>query len=88
MLTHFSLFSGIGGMIWQPSGQGLQRLDKLNGLIIPQRYWKSIGLMCRDGGIYELTYDKFVERTGLRTVDLISGGFPCQPFSVAGKQKR
>ena len=49
-----------------------------------ERHWPAVP---RWRDIRTLTGSDFFARTGRRTVDVISGGFPCQPFSVAGKQK-
>ena len=35
----------------------------------------------------ELTYEDIKERTGVDGIDIITCSYPCQPFSVAGKQK-
>lgn len=79
-LTHGSLFSGIGGFELGAEMAGIDTLwnceiEKFQGEILKTRF------------PHAERFTDITKTTGLRYVDIISGGFPCQDISVAGKRE-
>jgi len=87
-LTHLSLFSGIGGLDLAAEWAGFETVGQCEWADYPtkvlEKHWPDVP---RWRDVHDLTAADFTARTGLETVDCISGGFPCQPHSVAGKRK-
>ena len=81
------LFSGIGGFSLGLERAGFEtvafcEIDKYCRLVL-QKHWKDIKIY---SDVREIKKER-LEADGIPSPDVITGGFPCQPFSVAGRQK-
>lgn len=86
-LTHFSLFSGIGGIDLAAEWAGFRTAGFVEQADYPvkvlQRHWPGVPIW-RD--VRDVTAES-VRAAGIGPITLVSGGFPCQPFSLAGRRE-
>ena len=81
------LFSGIGGFSYGLERIGFKtvafcEMDKYCKLVL-QKHWKGVNIY---NDVKEITKER-LEADGVELPEIITGGFPCQPFSIAGARK-
>jgi DNA (cytosine-5)-methyltransferase 1 len=88
MLKHLDLFSGIGGFSLGLESAGLVETVAFCDFdqYCQQVLNKNFPGVPVYGDVKELNYDK-LKADGIDQIDIITGGYPCQPFSVAGSKK-
>ena len=87
MLTHMSLFSGIGANDLAAEWAGFKTVGQCEWADFPtkvlEKHWPDVP---RWRDIHDLTGESIRSR-GIKDITVLSGGFPCQPHSVAGERK-
>jgi len=82
-MTHLGLFEGIGGFSLAARWMGWETLawcewNEFGQKVLRHHFPKAEGF----GDITKTDFTKYAKR-----IDVLTGGFPCQPYSVAGKRK-
>ena len=82
-ITHLSLFSGVGGIDLAAEWAGFETVLQVEKdpycRKVLQKHWPNVKRIERVEDVTRESVD--------RPITLVSGGFPCQPFSVAGKRR-
>ena len=81
--THLGLFEGIGGFSLAARWMGWETLawcewNEFGQKVLRHHFPEAEGF----GDITKTDFRKYAN-----TIDILTGGFPCQPYSVAGKRK-
>lgn len=82
-MNHLGLFEGIGGFSYAASLMGWKTLawcewNEFGQKVLRHHFPEAEGF----GDITKTDFRKYANR-----IDILTGGFPCQPYSVAGKRK-
>jgi len=87
-MNHLDLFSGIGGFSLGLEATGgfktvaFCEIEEFPRKVL-QKHWPNVK---QYEDIRKLNYDR-LKADGIGLIDIITGGYPCQPFSVAGRKK-